>query len=159
MPGPRGDRWRRRRRGPRPRGPGNQGSAHRLCGAPSPQRPARPNRRPGRALKRGPWPFPEFGLEDSVQVFANHLQRSNSEHLMKVHSLGSRSEAGVGKGTKSLNFNEVSWGVLCFLDFGVQEIKRKSLGVLVCAPSSQCLAFLQNCFHAKGPSGNFSGHC
>lgn len=78
---------------------------------------------------------------------------------MKVHILGSRSEAGVGKGTKSLNFNEVSWGMLCLLDFGVQEIKQKSLSVLVCAPSSQCLAFLQNCFHVKGPSGNFFGHC
>lgn len=58
-----------------------------------------------------------------------------------------------------LHFNKVIWGMLCIQHrFGGQEIKQKSVSVLVCAPSSQRLAFLQNCFHAKGTSGNFAGH-
>lgn len=47
--------------------------------------------------KLGSLPLPEFRLAEYLQVFANHLQRNNLEHLLKLQIPGFEAGVGVGR--------------------------------------------------------------
>lgn len=82
--GQRGDNWQWGRWGPKDPKPGNPDLSPMGTADPLLQSQARPSVGPRGIRKLGPLPFPEFRLVERLQVFANHLQPNNSEHLLKV---------------------------------------------------------------------------